>query len=257
MRVYLDHAATTSVDPRVLHAMLPFFTERAGNASSVHGFGQDARAAVDQARAQVATTIGARPSEIVFTSGATESDNLAVFGVALAAEGRGRHIVTTAIEHHAVLEACHLLEQRGWTVTYVPVDGQGIVDPDDVRRSLRPDTVLVSVMAANNEIGTLQPVAEIGRFTRERNIPFHTDATQLVGAAPVGVDDEAIRLPGPATRSHTSVTGPRGSGRSSCGRAPPWSRSNGAAATSADGGGARRTFRGSWGLGRRSGSPSR
>jgi len=194
VKAYLDHAATTPVDPRVLRAMLPFFTERAGNASSVHEFGQDARGAVDQARSQVAGAIGARPDEIVFTSGATESDNLAVMGVVLAAEGRGRHLVTTAIEHHAVLEVCRFLEARGCAVTYVPVDGRGIVDPDDVRRALRPDTVLVSVMAANNEIGTLQPIAEIGRLARERHIPFHTDATQLVGAAPVDVNGLQVDL---------------------------------------------------------------
>jgi cysteine desulfurase len=192
--VYLDHAATTPVDPRVLHAMLPYFTEQAGNASSVHALGQEARAAVDQARAQVAVAVGARPAEIIFTSGATESDNLAVAGVALATEGRGRHIVTTTIEHHAILEVCHFLEHRGYDVTYVPVDGGGIVDPDDVRKALRADTVLISVMAANNEIGTLQPVAEIGRLARARNIPFHSDATQLVGAAPVSVDGLHVDL---------------------------------------------------------------
>jgi len=194
MNVYLDHAATTPVDPRVFHVMLPYFTERAGNASSVHALGQEARAAVDQARAQVAAAVGARPAEIVFTSGATESDNLAVGGVALATEARGRHIVTTAIEHHAILEACHFLEYRGYAVTYVPVDGRGIVDPDDVRKALRADTVLISVMAANNEIGTLQPVAEIGRLARERSIPFHSDATQLIGAAPVSVDGLNVDL---------------------------------------------------------------
>jgi len=187
VKVYLDHAATTPVDPRVLQAMLPFFVERAGNASSMHAFGQEARGAVDHARAQVAETIGGRASEIVLTSGATESDNLAVLGVALATEGRGRHIVTTAIEHHAVLEACRFLEHRGYAITYVPVDGRGIVDPEEVRRSLRPDTVLVSVMAANNEIGTFQPVAEIGAICRDRGIPYHSDATQLVGAAPIDV----------------------------------------------------------------------
>ena len=189
MQVYLDYAATTPVDPRVVDAMLPYFTVRAGNASSLHAFGQEARAAVDEARAQVAGVIGSRPSEIVFTSGATESDNLAVLGVALATESRGRHIVTTAIEHHAVLEPCHALQQRGYAVTCVPVDGRGIVDPDDIRRALRGDTVLISVMAANNEIGTLQPVAEIGRLARETKIPFHSDATQLVGAGPVHVDE--------------------------------------------------------------------
>ncbi len=194
MRVYLDHAATTPVDPRVLAAMLPFFSEKAGNASSVHGFGQEARAAVDEARAEVAACIGARPSEIVFTSGATESDNLAVLGIALAREEYGRHIVTTVIEHHAVLEACRFLESRGCAVTYIPVDRRGVVDPDEVRRALRPETVLVSVMSANNEIGTIQPIAEIGRVTRERGIPLHSDAAQMVGSAPVNVDDLGVDL---------------------------------------------------------------
>jgi cysteine desulfurase len=209
MKVYLDHAATTPVDPRVLQAMLPFFTERAGNASSMHEFGQEARTAVDRSRTQVAAAVGAQPSEIVFTGGATESDNLAVLGVALASEGRGRHIVTAAIEHHAILEVCHFLEGRGYSVTYVPVDRRGIVDPDDVQSALRPDTVLVSVMAANNEIGTLQPVAEIGRLVRERNIPFHSDATQLVGAAPVHIDELHVDL---LSMSAHKRYGPKGVG---------------------------------------------
>jgi cysteine desulfurase len=194
MRVYLDYAATTPVAPRVLEAMLPYFTEVCGNASSLHAFGQDARAAVDRARVQVASLIGARPGEIVFTSGATEADNLAVFGVPLAQEARGRHVVTSVIEHHAVLEACRFLESRGYAVTYVPVDGAGFVDPDDVRQALRADTVLVSVMAANNEVGTLQPLAEIGRLARERGIPFHSDATQMAGALPLSVGELGVDL---------------------------------------------------------------
>jgi cysteine desulfurase len=209
VRVYLDHAATTPVDPRVLAAMLPYYTEKAGNASSMHGFGQEGRQAVEQARQEVASLIGARPGEIVFTSGATEADNLAVLGVALATENRGRHIITSAIEHHAVLEACRFLEHRGYAVSYVSVDSRGIVDPDEVRQALRPDTVLISIMAANNEIGTLQPIAEIGRLARERRVPFHTDATQTVGALPLHVDDVCVDL---LSMSAHKRYGPKGVG---------------------------------------------
>ena len=191
MGVYLDYAATTPVDARVLAAILPYFTDHAGNASSMHAFGQEARAAVDRARVEVASQLGARPGEIVFTSGATEADNLAVVGVALA---RGRHVVTSTIEHHAIHESCHFLQERGYEVTMVPVGSSGIVDPDDVRRALRPDTSLISIMAANNEIGTLQPVAEIGAIAREHGVPFHTDATQWVGALPARVNDLKVDL---------------------------------------------------------------
>jgi cysteine desulfurase len=199
MSVYLDYAATTPVDARVLQAMLPYFTDHPGNASSMHAFGQEARAAVDGARVEVAAALGARPGEIVFTSGATEADNLAVVGVALAASPRAgraapRHVITSAIEHHAVHEACHFLQERDFEVTVVSVGASGIVDPDDVRRAVRPDTALISIMAANNEIGTLQPVAEIGAIARERGVPFHSDATQWVGALPARVDDLRVDL---------------------------------------------------------------
>jgi len=208
-RVYADHGATTETDPRVLEAMLPFFSEKYGNASSVHRWGQDAREAVDLAREQIAAGIGAKPAEIVFTSGATESDNFAVFGAAYANEARGRHVVTSSIEHHALLEPCRFLESRGWEVTFLPVDSHGIIDPDDVRRSIREDTVLVSIMHANNEIGTMEPIAEIGRVAKERGVLMHTDAAQTLGIVPVHVDDLNVDL---LSMSAHKRYGPKGIG---------------------------------------------
>jgi cysteine desulfurase len=221
MSIYLDYAATTPVDPRVLAAMLPYFSDHAGNPSSLHAFGQDARAAVDRARVETAALLGVRPGEIIFTSGATEADNLAILGVAFARGGESpagipgsggagrRHLVTSTIEHHAVLEACHFLQQRGYEVTFVPVGASGVVDPDAVRRAVRSDTALISVMAANNEIGTLQPVAEIGAIARERGVPFHTDATQWVGALPARADDLRVDL---LSLSAHKRYGPKGAG---------------------------------------------
>jgi cysteine desulfurase len=187
-RFYFDHNATTPVDPQVLEAMLPYYSDGFGNASSIHSFGQRARAAVEHAREQVAALLGARPAEIVFTSGGTESDNLAIFGVVAAAEGANKHVITTAIEHHAVLNACQALEARGIAVTYVPVSREGVVDPEDVSRALRPETVLISVMAANNELGTIQPIEEIGRIAAAADVYFHTDAVQAAGKLPIDVN---------------------------------------------------------------------
>ena len=182
-RIYLDHNATTPVDPAVLAEMLPYLSSECGNASSVHSFGQSARGAVERAREAVAALIGARPAEIVFTSGGTESDNAAICGVVGAAAGRPAqrgHIITTAIEHAAVLHTCQALErrgsERGVDVTYLPVSRDGVLDPENVRRALRPDTVLITVMHANNELGTLQPLEEIGRIAAEAGVTFHTDA---------------------------------------------------------------------------------
>ena len=186
-RIYLDHAATTPTSGKVLEAMLPFFTEISGNASAVYGDGRDARKAVERARKQTAEAIGAEPREIIFTAGGSESDNLAIKGTAFAMKEQGRHIITTAVEHPAVLNTCKWLEKQGFEVSYIPPDTAGRIDPEDVRRAIRRDTILISVMAANNEIGTIEPVAEIGAIAREHGILFHTDAVQAVGSIPVNV----------------------------------------------------------------------
>ena len=188
-RIYLDHAATTPTDPAVVQAMLPYFTEVYGNPSSVHAFGRESRRSVEAARRQVASAIGAKPSEIYFTNGGTESDNWALKGTAFALQGKGRHIITTAVEHHALLHTCQWLEKQGFAVTYLPVDALGRVNPDDVSSAIRPDTILISVMMANNEVGTLEPVAEIGKIAKSHGILFHTDAVQAIGAVPVQVED--------------------------------------------------------------------
>lgn len=187
-RIYLDYNATTPVDPRVFDVMRPYFSGEFGNASSIHTPGQKARAAVETAREQVAALIGARPQEIVFTSGGTESDNHAIFGVAAAAHTAVRHVIATTIEHEAVLNTCQALESRGSVVTYLSVDRHGLVAPDAVRNAIRRETALITIMHANNELGTVQPIAEIARIAKERKIPLHTDAVQSVGKVPVDVN---------------------------------------------------------------------
>src|SRR3954470_11324070 len=182
-RVYLDSNATTPILPQVFAAMRPYYFEEFGNASSIHHHGQHARAAVERARESVARLLGCRAAEVVFTSGGTEGDNLAVFGLAHA----GDHVITSQIEHHAVLNACKRLEQRGSEVTYLPVDGRGLIDPDELKRAVRPNTKLISVMMANNETGVLQPVEEIGRIAAEADVYFHTDAVQAAGKVPIDV----------------------------------------------------------------------
>ncbi|HYH01709.1 MAG TPA: cysteine desulfurase NifS [Bacillota bacterium] len=194
-RIYLDYAATTPVDLEVLEAMLPYYTEQFGNPSSIHWFGRENRKVIEDARASVAAQIGATaPNEIIFTGSGSESDNMAIRGVAFANRDKGRHIITSAIEHHAVFDTCHYLEKEGFKVTYLPVDGSGVVNPEDVLRALTPETTLVTIMHANNEVGTIQPIAEIGKILRERKVLFHTDAVQSVGAIPVNVQDLSVDL---------------------------------------------------------------
>jgi len=208
-RIYLDHAATTPTRPEVVESMLPYFADAFGNPSSIYSYGQEARGAVEEARAKVAELIGARSEEIIFTSGGTEADNYTLKGVAYANEHKGNHIITTSIEHNAVLEVCRFLGSRGFKITYLPVDEYGLVDPDDVKRAITGKTILVSIMHANNEVGTIEPVEEIGKIAREAGVYFHTDAVQTVGHIPVNVDELKVDLL--AVSAH-KFYGPKGVG---------------------------------------------
>jgi len=208
-RVYLDHSATTPVRAEVLAVMIPYFSAAFGNASSVHRWGKEARMGVDLAREKVAHLIGANPSEIIFTSGGTEADNLALRGTAYAQKGKGNHIITTKIEHHAILHTCESLEREGFEVTYVGCDQYGMVDPEDIRAAITPKTILMSVMHGQNEVGTIEPVGEIGKIAKERGIVFHTDTVQSPGKIPVNVDDLNVDL---LTLSSHKIYGPKGVG---------------------------------------------
>ena len=209
MGIYLDHNATTPVDPEVLGEMLPYFQNTFGNPSSIHQVGQQARRGLDRAREQIADLIGAEPKDIVLTSGGTESNNTAIFGVCGANHHRGNHVITTAIEHQAVLSPCHALEAAGARVTLVGVDEYGTVDPQAVIAEMTDETVLVSVMAANNDVGTLQPVGEIAQAARERDIVVHCDAVQLVGKLPTHVAELGADL---ISLSSHKLYGPKGAG---------------------------------------------
>jgi cysteine desulfurase len=208
-RIYLDYAATTPVHPDVVQAMSPYFTDIYGNPSSLHCCGQEAKQAVEGSRSLVAALINAYSDEIIFTSGGTESDNTAITGIAYASKSRGNHIITSSIEHHAVLETCHFLEKSGFTVTYLPVDKYGMVSPEDVKKTITDKTILISIMMANNEVGTIEPVSEIGVIAKDGGICFHSDAVQAVGHIPVNVEKLGVDL---LSISAHKLYGPKGIG---------------------------------------------
>lgn len=207
--VYLDNAATTKVRPEVVEAMLPYFTEIYGNASAVYDFGQKCKQAIEDARETIGSSIGTKASNIYFTAGGSEADNWALKGVAEAYKDKGKHIITTKIEHHAILHTCAYLEQQGYEVTYLDVDADGLVSPEDVKKAIRPDTILISVMFANNEIGTIEPIEEIGAIAHEHGILFHTDAVQAYAQVPIDVEKMHIDL---LSASGHKLNGPKGIG---------------------------------------------
>lgn len=207
--IYMDHAATTAVKQEVLEAMLPYFTEKYGNASSIYSLGRESKKAIEDARDRVAAALGAQSKEIFFTGSGTEADNWAIKGVAYANKSKGNHIITTAIEHHAILHTCQYLESDGFEVTYLPVDENGLVSPEQVRNAIKPNTILITIMFANNEIGTIQPIAEIGKIAKEKKVYFHTDAVQAIGNVPINVEEMNIDL---LSLSAHKFYGPKGIG---------------------------------------------
>lgn len=208
-KVYLDHSATTPVRKEVADLVMEYMVDKYGNPSSIHSFGREARKALDEARERVANLIGAEPKEIYFTSGGTESDNIAVLGAAFANSKKGKHIITSAIEHHAVMDPCKYLEKQGYEVTYLPVDDQGIVNIEDLEKAIKPETILITIMHVNNEIGTIQDIAPMAKLARERGILFHTDAVQSLGKIPVNVNELNVDM---LSGSSHKIYGPKGVG---------------------------------------------